>query len=147
MIFMKDAVFIMKTIAIIESCDTKYTETAYMKECIEKAGLKALVLNTATGPLECANPDDNGKVVDVSRGEIVAAYGTPWEELEDKTKGEKIEFMRKAVTAYVEKLYKDGKIHGIISVGGLQNGHGHCRHVRSAHWLPKGHGHHRGQRH
>ena len=121
MIFMKDAVLTMKTIAIIESCDTKYTETAYMKECIEKAGLKALVLNTATGPLECANPDDNRKVVDVSLGEIVAAYGTPWEELEDKTKGEKIEFMRKAVTAYVEKLYKDGKIHGIISVGGLQN--------------------------
>ena len=75
----------MKTIAIIESCDTKYTETAYMKECIEKAGLQALVLNTATGPEECANPDDNGKVVDVSRNEIVAAYGTPWSELEDKT--------------------------------------------------------------
>lgn len=111
----------MKTIAIIESCDTKYTESAYMKECVEKAGLKALVLNTATGPTECANPDDNGKVVDVSRGEIVAAYGTPWSELENKTKGEKIEFMRKAVTAYVANLYKEGKIHGIISVGGLQN--------------------------
>ncbi len=111
----------MKTIAIIESCDTKYTEAAYMKACVEKAGLKALVLNTATGPVECANPEDNGKVVDVSRGEIVAAYGTPWAELEDKTKGEKIEFMRKAIIAYVDGLYKEGKIHGIISVGGLQN--------------------------
>ena len=59
--------------------------------------------------------------MDVSRGEIVAAYGTPWEELEDKTKGEKIEFMRKAVTAYVEKLYKvrQDSRHHLCS--GLQN--------------------------
>lgn len=111
----------MKTIAIIESCDTKYIEAGYMKECVEKAGFHALVLNTSTGPVECANPDDNGKVVDISREEIVAAYGMPWEEVKNKTKGEKIEIMRKAITAYVDGLYLAGKIHGIISVGGLQN--------------------------
>ena len=111
----------MKTICIIESCDTKYVEAAYMKELVEKAGLKALVLNTATGPVACANPDDNGKVVDVTREEIALAYGTPWSEMEPKTKGEKIEYMRSAVTDYLDKLYKAGKIHGIVSVGGLQN--------------------------
>lgn len=111
----------MKTIAIIESCDTKYIEAGYMKSCIEKAGIRALVLNTSTGPVECADPEDRDGVVDVSRGEIAAAYGTPWSELESKTKGEKIEYMRKAVTAYVDSLYKAGSIQGIISVGGLQN--------------------------
>lgn len=92
-----------------------------MKSCIEQAGLRGLVLNTSTGPVECANPEDRDGVVDVSRGEIAAAYGTPWSELESKTKGEKIEYMRKAVTAYVDHLYKSGGIQGIISVGGLQN--------------------------
>ncbi|MCD8147949.1 MAG: Tm-1-like ATP-binding domain-containing protein [Clostridiales bacterium] len=111
----------MKTIAIIESCDTKYKEAAYMKECIQRAGLNALVLNTATGPVESYDPEDREHVIDVSRGEIVAANGTPWATLEDKTKGEKIEAMRTAIQAYVEMLYKTGKIHGIISVGGLQN--------------------------
>lgn len=111
----------MKTICIIESCDTKYTEAEYMKNLVEKAGLKALVLNTATGPVSCANPNDNGKVVDVTREDIALAYGTPWEEMEPKTKGEKIEYMRAAVTDYLDKLYKAGKIDGIVSVGGLQN--------------------------
>lgn len=111
----------MKTIAIIESCDTKYKEAAYMKECVEKAGLKALVINTATGPVACYNPNDNGAVVDVTREEVAEAYGTPWSAMEPKTKGEKIEYMRKAIVDYVDKLYKAGKIQGIVSVGGLQN--------------------------
>lgn len=104
----------MKTIAIIESCDTKHKEAKFIKEFIENQDLKGLVINTATGP----SPSYN---FDISREEVAEAYGTPWSEMEPKTKGEKIDFMKDAVAAYVEKLYKDGKIDGIISVGGLQN--------------------------
>ena len=104
----------MKTIAVIESCDTKAKEAKFISDFIKKEGLEALVLNTATGP----SPSEN---YDISREEIVEAYGTPWEELEPKTKGEKIDFMKDAVAAYVEKLYQEGRIDGIISVGGLQN--------------------------
>lgn len=104
----------MKTIAIIESCDTKYKEAKFIKEFIEAQGLKGLVINTATGPAASHN-------FDVSREEVAEAYGTPWAEMEPKTKGEKIDFMKDAVAAYVEKLYADGKIDGIMSVGGLQN--------------------------
>ena len=111
----------MKTICIIESCDTKYTEAAYMKELVEKAGMKGLVLNTATGPVASSDPIDEKHVIDVSREEIVAAHGKDWKELEPGTKGEKIEYMREAVTAYLDGLYKAGKIDGVVSVGGLQN--------------------------
>lgn len=111
----------MKTIAIIESCDTKYTEAGYMKEIVEKAGMRGLVINMATGPCPVADPDDNGKVVDVSREEVAASFGTPWSEMEDKTKGEKIEYMRAAIAEYVYRLYQNGEIQGIVSVGGLQN--------------------------
>lgn len=39
----------MKTIAIIGSCDTKYREIAYMREQVESQGVKAMVINVATG--------------------------------------------------------------------------------------------------
>ena len=40
----------MNTIAIIGSCDTKYREIAYMREQVESQGMKAMVINVATGP-------------------------------------------------------------------------------------------------
>ncbi|XCP85164.1 Tm-1-like ATP-binding domain-containing protein [Roseburia hominis] len=104
----------MKTIAVIGSCDTKYREVAYMKELIEAEGISALVIDVATGP----NPSYN---YDVSRAEVVAAAGSSWEELEPKTKGEKIGFMMEACASYVEQIYREGKIDGIVSAGGLQN--------------------------
>lgn len=104
----------MNTIAIIGSCDTKYREIAYMREQIESQGVKAMVINVATGP----NPSYG---YDVSREEVVRAAGTEWDELEPRTKGEKIAFMMDAVASYVEKLHAEGAIDGILSAGGLQN--------------------------
>lgn len=104
----------MKTIAIIESCDTKYKEAKFIKDFIVKEGLNGLVINTATGPAESFN-------YDVSREEVASYGGTTWEEMEPKTKGEKIDYMKNAVAEYVRGLYAEGKIDGIISVGGLQN--------------------------
>lgn len=104
----------MKTIAIIGSCDTKYREVAYMRKWIEAQGTEVLVIDVATGPCPSYG-------YDVSREEIVEAAGTQWEALEPKTKGEKIAFMMEAAASYVENLYQDGKIQGILSAGGLQN--------------------------
>ena len=104
----------MKTIAIIESCDTKYKEAKFIKEFIENEGIKGLVINTATGPSESFN-------FDVPREEIAENFGTKWIDMEPKTKGEKIEFMKDAVAAYIVGLYERGEIDGVISVGGLQN--------------------------
>lgn len=104
----------MKTIAVIESCDTKFKEAKFISDFIKNEGLNALVINTATGPAPSYN-------YDISREEIAESYGTPWKEMEPKSKGEKIDYMKDAVAAYVVKLYEEGKIDGIISVGGLQN--------------------------
>lgn len=67
----------MKTIAIIESCDTKYKEAEFISNFIKKEDLNTLVLNTATGP----DPSYN---YDISREEIAEAYGTSWSEMEPK---------------------------------------------------------------
>ena len=93
----------MKTIAVIESCDTKFKEAKFISDFIKNEGLNALVINTATGPAPSYN-------YDISREEIAESYGTPWEEMEPKSKGEKIDYMKDAVAAYVVKLYEEGKI-------------------------------------
>lgn len=85
-----------------------------MRSLIEEQGLNVLVIDVATGP----SPSQG---YDISREEVSANAGTPWEEMEPKTKGEKIAFMMDAAAAYVEKLYAEERIDGILSAGGLQN--------------------------
>ena len=104
----------MKTIAIIGSCDTKYREICYMRELIEAQGVKALVIDVATGP-------DPSKGYDISREEVAESAGVSWQDMESKSKGEKISFMTEAVAGYVEKIYQERKVDGIVSAGGLQN--------------------------
>ena len=104
-----------KTIAIIESCDTKYKEAAFLKKQVTDAGLNALVVDVATGP----NPS---REFDISRDRVAESAGVCWEkDTVSWTKGEKIAFMQKAVAGYIRALYDAGKVHGILSVGGLQN--------------------------
>ena len=103
-----------KTIAVIASCDTKYKEVAYMRECLARSGVDALVVDMAIGPSasDCA---------DVSREDVAASVGLDWNEIRDKTKGELMELMTPAVKATVLRLFKENAIHGVLSVGGVQN--------------------------
>ena len=104
-----------ETIAIIESCDTKYKEAAFLKKLVTDAGLNALVIDVATGPSRSMN-------FDISRDRVAEAAGVNWDnDTGSWSKGEKIAFMQKAVAAYTRAQYDAGKIHGILSVGGLQN--------------------------
>lgn len=72
----------MKTIAIIESCDTKFKEAKFISDFIKNEDLNTIVINTATGPQPSYN-------YDISRGEIAEAYGTSWKEMEEKNKRRK----------------------------------------------------------
>lgn len=100
----------MKTIAVIESCDTKAEEAGYIKELIEQEGLSAVVIDVSTGCSRRRN-------YDIARETVC----TDWISLTDKTKAEKVTAMRTAIRKYLKKLYDEHKISGVISVGGLQN--------------------------
>ncbi len=104
----------MKTIAIIGSCDTKFKEIAYMRELIEAGGMKALVIDVATGP-------SGSRGYDISREEVALFGGMAWEDMITRTKGEKIAYMAEAAAGCVCQLYLDKGIDGVIAVGGLQN--------------------------
>lgn len=85
-----------------------------MRSAIEKEGIAVLVINTATGP----NPSYG---YDISREEVLSALPVEWKEISNKSKGEKIKLMTLAVAAYLEKMFKEQRIHGVIAAGGLQN--------------------------
>lgn len=104
----------MKTIAIIGSCDTKAREVAYMRGLLKSWSLEVIVIDVATG-------SGLSTEYDISRDTLVKNRGVSWEMLKNKSKGEKIAFMTEAVSDFVKKLYDQGKIQGILSVGGLQN--------------------------
>ena len=104
----------MKTIAIIESCDTKFEEAEFMREIVAAAGIRPQVIDVSTGFKPARN-------FDVSREEVAAFSGVTWSEMESKTKGEKITFMQTAVSKYVKAYFEKGQIDGVLSAGGVQN--------------------------
>ena len=103
-----------KTILIVASCDTKHQEAAFMRRCVEAEGIRALVADVATGPGPSLE-------YDISREEILLAAGMSWKELEGRTKGEKISYMKQAVSCLASRLFSEGRLDGILAAGGLQN--------------------------
>lgn len=104
----------MKTIAVIASCDTKYKEVGFIRNFLENAGVSVLVIDMAIGFGQSYGAD-------ISREEVISAVGLRWEDVKNRTKGELMELMTEAVKGTVAKLYADGKIDGIMAAGGLQN--------------------------
>lgn len=104
----------MKTIAIISSCDTKHQEAAFMKEQLINDGVNALIVDMSIGLGEPQNAD-------ITREEVFSNVGLEWNAIKSKTKGQLMELMMDAMSAMILKLYKDNRIDGVISAGGVQN--------------------------
>lgn len=104
----------MKTVAVIASCDTKYKEVEYIRQCFAGTVAKPLVVDMAIGLGASYGAD-------ITREEVARNAGENWENLKNRTKGELMEFMEGAVETTVKKLYDGGKIDGVLSIGGVQN--------------------------
>lgn len=104
----------LKTIAIIESCDTKGREAAYLRELVANEGYKPLVIDVSTGNAEST-------AYDISRELVLSQAGINWQEIKTLSKEEKIASMLHAIKIFTKKYYKLGKIQAVVSIGGLQN--------------------------
>lgn len=101
-----------KTVAIVGALDTKSEEYLFLKKEIEKRGCAALVIDT--GVL-----GDPGFAPDVTREQVAEAAGSSLAELVAKhDRGAAISVMADGVAEVVRRLYADGKIDGIVSMGG-----------------------------
>ena len=101
-----------KTIAVIGALDTKGPEFAFVKAEIERRGHRALVVNTAVVGAPTFEPDIPAERVAEAGGASLAALRA------QADRGAAIEVMTRGVARVVKDLYDEGKIDGVLGMGG-----------------------------
>jgi uncharacterized protein (UPF0261 family) len=102
----------MATIAVIGTLDSKGAEHAFVVDLIRARGHTTLLIDVGSGAPPTVTPD-------ITREEVVAASGLDLMEiLARKDRGECVVAMSEAAPFLLEKLAADGKIQGVISLGG-----------------------------
>ena len=110
-----------KAIAIIATLDTKGPEAAFVKAKIEREGFSTIVLDTGI----LAQRDPAGLAPDVSADRIAAEGGEDRAELivrsaEQETRNRGIRAMSSGSAKILRQLYDQGRICGVIGLGGAQ---------------------------
>lgn len=102
----------MKTIAVLGTLDSKGAEHAFVADLIRAHGHTPLLIDVGTGAEPTVKPD-------VTRHEVAAAAGLDLEAvIARKDRGEAVIAMSQAAPKLLSKLQSEGKIHGVISLGG-----------------------------
>jgi uncharacterized protein (UPF0261 family) len=103
-----------KTIVVLATLDTKGHEADYMRQQIEKFGDDALIVDTGVvGKPACH--------ADITREEVAEAGGMPLAKiLSHPSRDIAAPVMANGATAIITRLVAEGKIHGIVSMGGTQ---------------------------
>lgn len=100
------------TIAVLGTLDSKGHEHAFVADLIRKKGHDVLLIDLGTGGDPQVEPN-------VSRFDVAASIGLDLQALIDKQdRGECVVAMSKAAPVFLSKLASDGKIDGVISLGG-----------------------------
>lgn len=102
----------MKTIAVLGTLDSKGAEHAYVAERIRSYGHTPLLIDVGTGAEPTVKPD-------ITRHEVAATGGIDLDAIIAKQdRGEAVTAMSQAAPKLLSRLYTEGKIHGVISLGG-----------------------------
>ena len=102
----------MATIAVLGTLDSKGEEHAFVAALIAQHGHKPLLIDVGTGGPATVQPD-------ITREQVAASIGLDLASLmAKKDRGACVVAMTHAAPALVAKLASDGRIHGIISLGG-----------------------------
>jgi uncharacterized protein (UPF0261 family) len=101
-----------KTIAVLGTLDSKGAEHAFVAELIRARGHNTLLIDVGTGSEPTVTPDIDRFAVAAAGDFDLAAL------IERQDRGECVTAMSEAAPKLVAQLAADGKIHGIISLGG-----------------------------
>lgn len=102
----------MPTIAVLGTLDTKAAEHAFVADCIRWQNLDVLMIDVGTG-------DPPGLVPDITRDEVAVAGGIDLPALIARhDRGECVTAMASAAPKLLQQLQQDGRIDGIIALGG-----------------------------
>lgn len=104
-----------KSVLIIATLDTKGPEAAYIRDGLNRLGIKTTVIDTGIlgEPLEITP--------DISHEELAKFGGVTLHELQNSgTRGRAVEQMRRFVIDKVQDLYSKGEVLGAIGIGGAE---------------------------
>ena len=102
----------MASIAILGTLDSKSEEHSFLSERIREHGHKTVFIDVGTG-------DDPKVEPDYSRYDVAASIGLDLDALMQRhDRGECVVAMSEAAPAFLAKLVGDGKVDGVISLGG-----------------------------
>ena len=100
------------TIAVLGTLDSKGHEHAFVADLIRNKGHEVLLIDLGSGGAPQITPD-------ITRFEVAAAIDLDFQSLIDKQdRGGCVVAMSKAAPVYLSKLVEEGKIDGVISLGG-----------------------------
>jgi uncharacterized protein (UPF0261 family) len=104
--------FMSKTVVLVATLDTKGAEARYLKERIESQGVRTLVVDGGI----LGQPQWEAQV---SREEVALLGGSTLSQVQAlHHEGKAIEVMIRGAARVVQKLHQEGKLDGIISLGG-----------------------------
>ncbi|MEC7906710.1 MAG: Tm-1-like ATP-binding domain-containing protein [Verrucomicrobiota bacterium] len=102
----------MASIAILGTLDSKSEEHSFISERIREHGHKTVFIDVGTGEDPKVEPD-------YSRYDVAASIGLDLDALMQRhDRGECVVAMSEAAPAFLAKLVGDGKVDGVISLGG-----------------------------
>lgn len=104
-----------KSVLIIATCDTKGPEAAYLRDGLNRLGIKTKVIDTGIlgEPLEISP--------DITHDQLAAVGGLTLTELQNSgTRGRAVERMRSFVIKKVKELSDEGSVLGAIGIGGAE---------------------------
>ena len=101
-----------RTVVLAGALDTKGREFAFVRDLIVQRGLQTLVIDFGVMGEPACSPD-------ISRAEVAAAGNGDLATLADGNhKDEAMRVMAEGLAKIVRRLYDEGRLHGMLSMGG-----------------------------
>jgi uncharacterized protein (UPF0261 family) len=102
----------MATVVLVGTLDTKGKEYDYLRERLREAGVEVILVDAGVLGEPLATPD-------IDRTEVARAAGTSIEALVAAgDRGAAVEAMGRGTAEVVRRLYAEGKLQGVLGLGG-----------------------------
>src|SRR5579875_486275 len=102
----------MATVVLVGTLDTKGQENAYLRERLRAEGCDVLLVDAGVKGTPLTQPD-------ISREEVARVAGAELAELVTRgDRGAAIETMARGATAILTDLFAQGRLHGVLGLGG-----------------------------
>ena len=102
----------MATVGLIGTLDTKREEYTWLRDELARRGVGTVLIDVGTF-------SDGGGIADVGAAEVAQAAGADVEQLRAANdRGAAMTTMSEGAAVVVERLHREGRLHGLLGVGG-----------------------------